>query len=190
MGTALVIVDMQNDFCPGGSLAVAGGDEVARCVTAYLAESGDRYDLVVATMDWHPNVDPPTGFAHFADEPDFVDTWPVHCVAGTAGAELHPDLVLPDGAVVVRKGQESAAYSGFEGADPDGTPLADTLDAAGIDSVDVVGLATDHCVRATALDARELDLSVRVLRALTAGVAPETTAKAVEEMVDAGVAMA
>ncbi len=117
MRRALIVVDVQNDFCPGGSLAVADGDVVATRISEWIESGGERYEQVVATMDWHP---PPGGarpFAHFSDNPDYSTTWPPHCVAGTAGAELHPNLSLPADAIIVRKGQAAAAYSGFEGTD-------------------------------------------------------------------------
>ena len=142
---------------------------------------------MVATRDWHPSPDQEPGFAHFAAEPDWVDTWPAHCVAGTAGAEPHPALALPDGAVIVRKGQRAAAYSGFEGHDQAGRPLGTVLADRSIDTVDVVGLATDHCVRATALDAAARGLTVEVLAPLVAGVAPATTERALAELRAAGV---
>jgi nicotinamidase/pyrazinamidase len=185
---ALVVVDVQNDFCPGGSLAVADGDRVAARISEWIGGSGaGRYELVVATMDWHPRPDRHPDFEHFAVEPDYVDTWPAHCVEGTRGAELHPLLELPEAAVVVRKGQASAAYSGFEGTDGRGTPLARLLADAGVDAIDVVGLATDYCVRATALDSRALGYDVRVLAPMVAGVAEATTEAALAELRAAGV---
>jgi nicotinamidase/pyrazinamidase len=184
MARALIVVDVQNDFCPGGSLAVDGGDEVASRISTWIGSGSGDYDQVVATMDWHPA---PDGFDHFSDDPDFATTWPPHCVAGTRGAELHPDLHLPDDAIIVRKGQDSAAYSGFEGHDAAGRPLVEVLRDAGVEGVDVVGLATDHCVRATALDARREGLAVRVLPSMVAGVAPATSERAIEEMRAAGV---
>lgn len=188
MTTALIVVDVQNDFCPGGALGVDGGDAVAAGITAHL-DAADLYDVVVATMDWHPPFDSaaPEAFEHFAVAPNFVTTWPVHCVQDTPGAAFHPALSLPDDVVLVRKGRTTAAYSGFEGFTDDGTPLPAVLQAAGVSSVDVVGLATDHCVRATALDARAAGLQVRVLLPLVAGVAPDTTARALDEMRAAGV---
>lgn len=186
MQTALIVVDVQNDFCPGGSLAVEGGDSVAERITELLAP-GESYALVVATMDWHPAPGESEPFAHFSEEPDYVDSWPIHCVHDTSGAALHPGLSLPEGSVIVRKGQTSAAYSGFEGHDHDGVSLAEILRRHGIDSIDVVGLATDHCVMATALDARTLGLSVRVLEPLIAGVAPDTTRRALDAMRSAGI---
>lgn len=188
MTTALIVVDVQNDFCPGGAMGVDGGDAVAAGITAHL-DAADLYDVVVATMDWHPPFDPavPDAFDHFAVEPNFATTWPVHCVQDTPGAAFHPALALPDDAVLVRKGRTTAAYSGFEGFTDDGTPLPAVLQAAQVSSVDVVGLATDHCVRATALDARAAGLHVRVLLPLVAGVAPDTTARALDELRAAGV---
>jgi nicotinamidase/pyrazinamidase len=178
---ALIIVDVQNDFCEGGSLAVAGGAAVARGVSERLGES-HGYAHVVATKDFH--VDPGS---HFSDHPDYVDSWPPHCVAGTPGADFHPDLDTHDVEAVFTKGAHAAAYSGFEGADGDGTPLADWLRGHGVDEVDVVGIATDYCVHATAADAARLGFGTRVLLGLTAGVAPESTAKAIEDLRGAGV---
>lgn len=187
MGRALIVVDVQNDFCPGGSLAVEGGDRVAADISAWLAGGTEHYDLVVATQDWHPLADDVPDFDHFASDPDYATTWPVHCCHDTPGAELHPALTLPEGTVRVRKGQSAAAYSGFEGRTDAGAELADVLHDAGIDHLDVVGLATDHCVRATALDGARLGFDVRVLGSLAAGVAPDTTDAAIDEMRQAGV---
>jgi nicotinamidase/pyrazinamidase len=179
---ALIIVDVQNDFCEGGSLAVAGGTAVARSISALLASAGHGYDHVVATQDYH--VDPGS---HFAREPDYAHSWPAHCVAGTAGAEFHPDLATGPIDAVFRKGAHAAAYSGFEGVDDAGTPLADWLRARHVDTVDVAGIATDYCVRATAADSAASGFSTRVLLGLTAGVAPGTTAEAITSLGDAGV---
>jgi nicotinamidase/pyrazinamidase len=179
---ALIIVDVQNDFCEGGSLAVAGGAAVARSVSSLLTSGDHGYDHVVATKDYH--VDPG---GHFADEPDYAHSWPKHCVAGTTGADFHPDLVTEPIEAVFRKGAHAAAYSGFEGTADDGTPLADWLRAHGVDTVDVVGIATDYCVRATAADAAANGFSTRVLLGLTAGVAPGTTAEAITSLHDGGV---
>jgi len=182
MGKALVVVDVQNDFCEGGSLAVSGGARVASEVSAYAKAHADEYDAVVLTRDYH--VEPG---AHFAEgEPDFSQTWPRHCVVGTEGAAFHPALDV-DADAVFSKGAHEAAYSGCEGATDDGEPLADWLRARGIDAVDVVGIATDYCVRATALDAAASGLRTRVLVDLTAGVAPDTSAAAVAELTAAGV---
>ena len=181
---ALIITDVQNDFCEGGSLAVAGGTAVVHGINALLA--GDHgYDHVVATKDFH--VDPGD---HFSDRPDFVDSWPSHCVVTTSGADFPPDLDLSPVEAVFRKGQYSAAYSGFEGADEDGTTLADWLRERGVDAVDVVGIATDYCVRATAADAVDAGFTTRVLLDLTAGVSPTTTAEAVDALRTAGVDVA
>jgi nicotinamidase/pyrazinamidase len=178
---ALIIVDVQLDFCEGGSLAVAGGASVAERINAVTG----RYDQVVATRDYH--VDPGD---HFSATPDYVHSWPVHCVAGTAGAAFHPALdVAPIGAVFA-KGGYAAAYSGFEGAEPGGAGLADWLRARQVTEVDVVGIATDYCVRATALDAVRAGFATAVLTDLTAGVAPASTAAALEEMRAAGVTVA
>ena len=180
MRRALLVVDVQNDFCEGGSLPVAGGAAVAAAISAHIRAG--RYDHVVATRDHH--VDPG---AHFSDAPDFVDSWPPHCRAGTPGAAFHPDLDVAAIEAVFDKGSHSAAYSGFEGAEPGGVDLRSWLRARGVETVDVVGIATDHCVRATALDAARSGFRTRVLLRLCAGVAPETTASALEQLHDAGV---
>src|SRR3978361_1340718 len=173
MTRALVVVDVQNDFCEGGSLAVAGGAAVATAISEHL-RSGERYAHVVATRDHH--VDPG---GHFADSPHFRDPWPAHCVVGTGGVELHPNLDRTPLEAVFDKGEFAAAYSGFEGA-ADGVGLADWLRARDVDAVDVVGIATDHCVRATALDAVAAGFATRVLLPLTAGVAEASPAAALE----------
>lgn len=179
MGRAVVVVDVQNDFCEGGSLAVAGGTQVARGVTLLLA-AGD-YDHAVATRDHH--VDPG---AHFSDHPDYVDSWPRHCVVGTAGVSLHPDLDTGAIEAVFDKGEYAAAYSGFEGV-CDGVPLAQWLHEHDVDTVEVVGIATDHCVRATALDAVTNGFATTVRLDLTAGVAEDTVAHALAALQTAGV---
>ena len=181
---ALIIVDVQNDFCEGGSLAVTGGAAVARAISEHVAGDGCHYGHVVATKDFH--IDPG---AHFSDHPDYADTWPPHCVAGTSGSDFHPDLDTGPVEAVFRKGAHAAAYSGFEGADEAGTPLADWLRAQDVDEVDVVGIATDHCVRRTAEDAATQGLATRVLVNLTAGVGEESTAAAIEALRAAGVAI-
>ena len=180
--TALLVVDVQPTFCEDGALPVEGGNDVAAKVADLLAgEHG--YDLVVTTQDWH--IDPGD---HFSDEPDFVDTWPPHGVAGTAEANLHPALDAVAGRidVSVRKGMHAAAYSGFEGTD-DGRALNEVLAAAGITDVDVVGIAFDHCVRATAIDAAANGYTTTVLEDLSASVAPETEADARTQLAFAGV---
>ena len=178
---ALLIVDVQNDFCEGGSLAVAGGAAVARGITEHLKENRGEYELVAATRDYH--VEPGS---HFAAEPDFKDSWPIHCVAGTPGAELHPDLDRRAVDEVFDKGQHTAAYSGFEGRSSSGQLLGDALHGAGVEEVDVVGIATDYCVRATALDALKAGFKVNVLQGLIAGVAPGTSEAALRDMATAG----
>ena len=180
---ALLVVDVQRDFCEGGSLAVAGGAATAAAITRYLAgPAACRYAHVVATQDHH--VEPG---AHFADQPDYVDSWPAHCVAGTPGADFHPDLEDSRFEAVFRKGEHAAAYSGFEGRGADGTWLGDWLRARGVTDVDVAGIATDYCVRATAADAVRLGFGVRLLADLTAGVNAGGTAEAIKEMIANGV---
>ena len=180
------MVDVQNDFCEGGSMPVAGGAAVAHAISEYVAgPDGDGYDHVVATQDYH--IDPGS---HFSAEPDFVGSWPPHCVAGTPGAEFHPALNPGRFGAVFRKGAHNAAYSGFEGSDADGIPLAAWLRSQCAAAVDVVGLTTDHCVRATATDAATAGFHTRVLLNLTAGVAPGTVESALAEMRTAGVKLA
>jgi nicotinamidase/pyrazinamidase len=174
---ALIIVDVQNDFCEGGWLAVAGGAAVARAISEHVADGGRDYGHVVATKDFH--VDPGS---HFSDHPDYAASWPPHCVAGTPGADFHPDLDTAEVEAVFLKGAHAAAYSGFEGADEAGTPLADWLRERDVDEVDVVGIATDYCVHATAADAVRTGFATRVLLGLTAGVSPDSTAKALEDL--------
>ncbi|MEC4015126.1 isochorismatase family protein [Streptomyces sp. H27-D2] len=186
MHRALIVVDVQNDFCEGGSLAVAGGADVAAAITDLVGQAPAGYRHVVATRDHH--IDPGS---HFSDHPDYEHSWPVHCVAGTEGSGFHPNFapVVASGAIdaVFDKGAYSAAYSGFEGVDENGTSLAAWLRARQVTEVDVVGLATDHCVRATALDAARAGLRTQVLLDLTAGVAEQTTQRAVQELREAGV---
>ncbi|MBV6698419.1 isochorismatase family protein [Kitasatospora aureofaciens] len=186
MHRALIVVDVQNDFCEGGSLAVAGGAEVAAAITDLIAESSPGYQHILATRDHH--IDPGD---HFSTEPDYVTSWPVHCVAGTEGVGFHPNFApaVISGAVeaVFDKGAHSAAYSGFEGLDENNRGPVEWLRERQVDEVDVVGIATDHCVRATALDAARAGFTTRVLLELTAGVAAGTTAAALEELRAAGV---
>ena len=181
MTRALVVVDVQNDFCEGGSLAVTGGADVAAAISEHVRAHAADYAHVVATRDHH--VDPGD---HFAEQPDFVETWPAHCVVGTDGVELHPRLDREPIEAVFDKGEHAAAYSGFEGRS-DGVALADWLRAHGVDAVDVVGIATDHCVRATALDAVAEGFATRVLLPLTAGVSEATTDAALDQLRTAGV---
>ena len=189
MTTALFIIDVQNDFTEGGALGVDGGAAVAAGVTELLREHPDRYDVVVASRDWHDGDNDNGG--HFAtnDAPDFVETWPRHCVAGTDGADYHRalDETLID--VHVRKGQGKPAYSLFEGVTGENETVDHVLDRLGVTSIDVVGIATDYCVLASALDALESGRRVRVLTDLVAGVAPETSLAALERLEAAGVTL-
>ena len=184
MSRALIIVDVQNDFCEGGSLAVAGGAGVAAGISRLLAEQPQRWEHVVATKDYH--VDPG---AHFGNPPDFVDSWPAHCVVGTPGSEFHPQLATGAVQEIFHKGEHAAAYSGFEGHAGDGTTLAQWLRDREVTEVDVVGIATDHCVRATALDAAREGFATTVLLDLTAAVAAPTAASALEQLTAAGVVL-
>lgn len=200
MSRALIIVDVQNDFCEGGSLAVKGGADVAGAISEYVDAYHGQFDHIVATQDWH--IEPG---AHFSETPDFIDSWPPHCVAGTPGAELHPDLDTEYIQAYFRKGQFTAAYSGFEGilapedevptgerkpgalplpddaeeltaasfADEDAIGLDDWLQSHDVEDVVIVGIATDYCVMATALDAVQAGYSVTVVRNLTAGIAAD-----------------
>ncbi|GAA1846207.1 nicotinamidase [Pseudonocardia ailaonensis] len=180
---ALIIVDVQNDFCEGGSLAVAGGAAVAADVSVHARSGG--YAAVVATRDFH--IDPG---AHFSDAPDFVHSWPVHCVAGTPGASFHPALDVATIEAVFDKGEFTAAYSGFQGAEPGHATLQEWLHRKRITEVDVVGIATDYCVKATALDALGAGLRTTLLPDLCAGVAEESTARTLAELREAGVRLA
>ena len=182
MSRALIIVDVQNDFCEGGSLAVGGGAAVAAGISDAL-KSGE-WDHVVATKDYH--VDPG---AHFSTHPDFVDSWPAHCVVGTDGASFHPALETTEVEAVFHKGEHAAAYSGFEGRAQDGTPLADWLRGHDVTHVDICGIATDYCVRATAIDAVRNGFDTRVMQGLTAGVAADSTRRALDEMRHLGVTL-
>lgn len=182
MTRAAIVVDVQNDFTEGGSLAVTGGAGVAAAITAHLGSAG--YDHVVATRDHH--IDPGS---HFAASPDYVATWPAHCVVGTGGVELHPDVDRSLVQAVFDKGEYQAAYSGFEGHGPGGAGLADWLRSHGVDTVEVMGIATDHCVVATALDAAREGFATTVLLDLTAGVAAETTTAALARMESAGITL-
>ncbi len=187
MTRALLVVDVQNDFTEGGALGVDGGAAVAARISEHLRRHRRDYDLVVASRDWHDG-DTDNG-GHFATtaEPDFVDTWPVHCVAGTPGAEYHPALDLSAVDAHVKKGQDRPAYSAFEGTLDDGEPLAALFEDRGVTDVDVAGIATDYCVRASALDALGTGARVRVLTDLIAGVAPASSAAALVELRAVGV---
>ena len=191
MARALIVVDVQNDFCEGGSLPVTGGARVAADINDLLhrwharADDAPAYDLVVATKDHH--VDPG---AHWSLKPDFAESWPVHCKVGTEGAGFHPNLDPQPFDAIFLKGEHQAAYSAFEGTTTDGDGLADWLRAHEVEEVDVCGLATDHCVRATALDSAREGFDTRVLTTLCAGVAEDTTARALADLAGAGVELA
>jgi len=180
--SALVLVDVQNDFCEGGSLAVEGGAEVAGRISDYVADHADEYDLIVASRDWH--VDPGD---HFSEHPDFRDSWPPHCVVGSRGAEFHPNFRPTRLDAEFRKGEYSAAYSAFEAKDDQGRLLEQFLRDHGVARLDLAGLATDYCVRSTTLDAVAAGFEARVLTDLAAGVNPDGTSAALREMADAGV---
>jgi nicotinamidase/pyrazinamidase len=186
---ALLIIDVQNDFCEGGSLAVAGGAGVASAISDYLADRGEEYAAIAATQDWH--LDPGAHFAEPPAEPDFVTSWPPHCRVGTSGAALHANLDLDLVMATFRKGVHSAAYSGFEGFTPGAhgqdEDLTSWLRSYDVESVDVVGIATDYCVLQTALDAAKTGFHTRVLLDLTAGVGPDSTSAAVGQLQAAGV---
>ncbi|HJX79624.1 isochorismatase family protein [Glutamicibacter sp.] len=190
MSRALLIVDVQPDFCEGGALAVTGGNAVASAIASDVDTRRGSYAAILTTQDWH--ISPG---AHFSDTPDFVDSWPVHCVAGTAGAALHPQIAALEVDAHFAKGRFSAAYSGFEARlfDPNAAPedesgmlLADWLRDRGITTVDIVGIATDHCVRATAIDSAAAGFITTVLAPLTAAVTPENLPRVYTELREAG----
>lgn len=186
MRRALLIVDVQPTFCEGGSLPVTGGNACAKRIADYWQTHGDLYDIVVTTQDWH--IEPGD---HFSDQPDFIDTWPPHGLAGSSEAELHQAIAEVPLDYCVKKGEYEAAYSGFEGETPDGTSLRDVFVDEGIDEIDVVGLALSHCVKETALDARSIrGVKVRVLRDLTEPVSPEQGKRAEDELLAAGITVA
>lgn len=179
---ALLIVDVQPTFCEGGALGVVGGNDVAERIADFVTEYEDEYEIIVTTQDWH--IDPGE---HFSDDPDFVDTWPPHGVAGTAQAELHDAIAALPFDDSVKKGQHAAAYSGFEGVNKSGDTLEEILRRADITDVDVVGIAESHCVKDTALDALDLGWPTRVFEDLTVPVSENLGKAAREEMAQAGV---
>jgi len=181
---ALVIVDVQPTFCEGGELAVEGGNATANAIADYVKAHRGEYDVIASTQDYH--IDPGE---HFSDNPDFVDTWPRHGVAGTPNAELHPAIEAINPELRVRKGQYAAAYSGFEGTDDAGRPLNGLLHDRGIKAVDVVGIAESHCVKATALDSKNNGYQTRVFTDLTVPVTPEQGAAARQELAANGVVL-
>ena len=190
MKRALIVVDVQNDFCEGGSLPVVGGAQVAHDIAEVLRHwtakdpKAPDYAHVVATKDHH--VDPGH---HWSEDPDFRDSWPVHCRVGTDGEAFHPNLDPQPFDAIFRKGEHTAAYSGFEGAEPGGVALVDWLRGHEVTEVDICGLTTDYCVRQTALDAVRHGFTTRVLTDLCAGVAPETSSQALADLQQAGVTL-
>lgn len=190
MSRALLIVDVQNDFCEGGSLACEGGAAVAERITEYLKDNKTDYDYVVASRDWHDSDNNNGGhFAAVGSDPDWVNSWPVHCVAGSRGAEYHPNLDANLIDIHVEKGQGKPAYSLFEGTTSDGRLITSVFSDLGIEAVDICGIATDYCVLASAIDARESGMKVTVLQDLITGVAPQSSAQALEKMQSAGCAV-
>jgi|LakMenE01Jun11ns_1017448.scaffolds.fasta_scaffold9413517_1 nicotinamidase/pyrazinamidase len=188
MNRALLVIDVQNDFCEGGALACTGGAAVAQKITDWLRSGETKYDYVIASRDWHTPGELNDG--HFpADgiQPDFVKTWPLHCLAGSQGAEYHANLDSKLIDVHIKKGQSANGYSIFDGTDDSGKSFAEILSDLDVESVDVVGIATDYCVRASALDSLSHGLNVRVITSLTAGVRSESTEAAIDELIDAGV---
>jgi nicotinamidase/pyrazinamidase len=186
MPKALLVIDVQNDFCEGGALAVAGGAAVAGKISKFL-ENAD-YDLVVASRDWHnPHSNNSGHFADIGSDPNYTTTWPVHCVADTVGANYHSNLNTELIGEHIFKGQGQNGYSIFEGVTNSGQPFAELLASHQIDEVDVVGIATDHCVLASAMDSKNHGLKVRVISSLTAGVSETTTEAAIDQMIDNGV---
>jgi nicotinamidase/pyrazinamidase len=184
---ALFIIDVQNDFTEGGALGVDGGAAVAAGISSLLAKHPLRYDYVFASRDWHNAVGGNGGhFAAAGADPDFTGTWPVHCVADTDGAGYHRDLVLPEATVHIRKGQGEPGYSIFAGVDASGTRTGELLTRYAVTDVDIVGIATDHCVRASGLDALEHGQRVRVLTDLIVGVSPDASTVALAELAHAG----
>ncbi|HJA60126.1 isochorismatase family protein [Brevibacterium sp. SMBL_HHYL_HB1] len=184
MVKALLIVDVQNDFTEGGALGVTGGDRVAEGITGHLEAHAGDYSAIIASRDWH-DADSDNG-GHFSDTPDFVDSWPVHCVADSTGAEFDPLLSTAAITHEVRKGQGRPDYSAFQGTTETGSSLGELLEELTVTELDVVGIATDHCVRASALDALDSGVKVRVLTDLVAGVGEESSEAALSEVETAG----
>jgi nicotinamidase/pyrazinamidase len=189
MTRALFIIDVQNDFTEGGALGVDGGAAVAEGISQLIAEHPGRYSHVIASRDWHDGSNDNGG--HFATEaaPDFVDSWPVHCVAGTTGAEYHPALDASAIDVHIKKGQGKPAYSIFEGTTDDGRTVTEVIDEFGIDEIDIAGIATDYCVRASGLDALAAGRRVNIITDLVAGVAEGSSEAALDELETAGASL-
>ena len=190
MARALLVIDVQVDFCEGGALGCDGGAQAALDITNYMRSTKGDYDFVIASRDWHtPDSANGGHFPPVGQEPDYVNNWPLHCIAGTTGADYHPNLDSELIDIHIKKGQGAHGYSIFDGVDDAGTPFLELLKQHQIDKVDVVGIATDYCVRASSLDAHAAGLEVRVITSLTAGVNPRSTEAAIDEMVDAGVSV-
>ena len=187
MTKALFVIDVQNDFCEGGSLAVSGGAAVAAGISEYLSAHPEEFDYVIASRDWHDAGSDNGGhFSSDGETPNFVNTWPVHCVSGTEGAEYHPNLDTNAIDFHVVKGMGQPAYSIFEGQTPEGKSVAELLEVLDVTQISVVGLATDYCVLASSLDAKKAGYEVQVLSKLIAGVAEESSAAALQQLSNAG----
>lgn len=180
--TALIVVDVQKDFCPGGALAAPGGDDIVPAINRHLAEARERGIAVYATRDWHPAVT-----THFKQ---YGGAWPPHCVQESAGAQFHPELRLPPDAIVINKGDDPAqdGYSAFEGHTASGTPLLDDLRSRQVTTLYIAGIATDYCVKTTALDAVHAGIEVRVLKDAITGIdaRPGDVRRAMDEITRAG----
>lgn len=188
MTRALLVIDVQVDFCEGGALACSGGASVARAISEHILANRAHYDHVIASRDWHtPNSDNDGHFPGPGSKPDFVNNWPLHCIAGEVGADYHSNLDTSLIDIHIKKGQNANGYSIFDGVDEAGVSFTELVRNLGISEVDVVGIATDYCVRASSLDSREHGLQVRVITSLTAGVDSKSTENAIDEMVDAGI---
>ena len=188
MAKALLVIDVQVDFCEGGALGCDGGAAVAKGITEYLKSSKSNYDYVIASRDWHTPNDPNGGHFPSTDQtPDYVNTWPLHCIAGEPGAEYHPNLDASLIDIHIKKGQGSHGYSIFDGVNDLGQKFETVIAQLGVTSVDVVGIATDYCVRASSIDAKSEGLDVRVITSLTAGVSQQSTETAIDELVDLGI---
>ena len=190
MKKALFVIDVQNDFCEGGALACQGGAAVAKKISQFIEEKRSDYDFVIASRDWHtPDESNQGHFPAIGVEPDYVETWPLHCIANTPGADYHSNLDLGLIDIHIKKGQGAPGYSIFDGVTADGESLDQLLKRLQIQEIDVVGIATDYCVKASALDSAIAGYTVKVITSLTAGVNASSTEKAIDEMVDAGVAV-
>ena len=185
---ALIIVDVQYDFVEGGSLAVEGGTNLANRLATFVDQGANGIAHIITTQDWH--IDPGS---HFADEPDFIDTWPKHCVAHTHGAEIVEPLSASLKAhgvdAQIHKGMHEAAYSGFEGIEEaTGQILAEKLRLLGVDTVYIAGIATDYCVKQTALDAVKAGFTTKLLKDFVVGINPDSVQALLDhEFADAGI---